>query len=314
MNAFNLMAMLCGLRVRDSIQLQGVSAFHLGLFLLGVLYLLAILIMWRGTTARTLLYAAFLAYLGFFVLPTRIHERYLYFALALLTPLALDSWATITMYATLTATFLVNQYVTLRFLDNLSNAAQHDLYAAPIAWINLAALALAIANGCFLISAEELAMAPAVTPILRAARDVSYSIARVRRAHLHIREAFARRVPRRFARASHPTPNVPRSRCPCTCADRPSRLCCRNCAPPLRPIRAAATSSDSSPAAIIDGVSILVSSPVNACVSITSSMSDSTSICLYAAGAMLSLVAMNLVPCRRDRSRALRQPRARRHR
>jgi dolichyl-phosphate-mannose-protein mannosyltransferase len=155
MNAFNLMALICGLRVRDSMQLLGASAFHLGLLLLSVLYLLAILIMWRGATARTLLYAAFLAYLGFFVLPTRIHERYLYFALALLTPLALDSWATITMYLALTITFLVNQYVTLRFLDNFSNAAQHDGYAAPVACINLAALAIAIVYGCFLISRDH---------------------------------------------------------------------------------------------------------------------------------------------------------------
>jgi dolichyl-phosphate-mannose-protein mannosyltransferase len=155
MNAFNLMGLICGLRVRDSMQLLGASAFHLGLLLLSVLYLLAILIMWRGATARTLLYAAFLAYLGFFVLPTRIHERYLYFALALLTPLALDSWATITMYLALTITFLVNQYVTLRFLDNFSNAAQHDGYAAPVACINLAALALAIVYGCFLISRDH---------------------------------------------------------------------------------------------------------------------------------------------------------------
>ena len=57
------------------------------------------------------------------MLPTRIHERYLYFALALLTPLALDSWATIAMYATLTVTFLANQIVTLRFLDGMIDAA-----------------------------------------------------------------------------------------------------------------------------------------------------------------------------------------------
>ena len=52
----------------------------------------------------------------------------------------------------------------------------------------------------------------------------------------------------------------------------------------------------SSPAATIEGFSMLVSRPVNACVSITSSMPDSTSIFLYAGGAMLSCVAMNLVP------------------
>ncbi len=111
--------------------------------------------MWRVRSPRALLYAAFLAYLGFFVLPTRIHERYLYFALALLTPLALDSWATITMYAALTATFLVNQYVTLRFLNGMTTLPPHDSIANIIACINLAALVVAIADGLFLVSKDR---------------------------------------------------------------------------------------------------------------------------------------------------------------
>jgi len=155
LNAFNLMALAVGLRVRDSTTLLGVSAFSVGMFLLGALLLVAIFLMWRVRTPRMLLYAAFLAYLGFFMLPTRIHERYLYFALALLTPFALDSWATITMYAVLTVTFLINQFVTLRFLNHFWTAARHDQYATPIACINLAALAIAIAYGMFLISSDR---------------------------------------------------------------------------------------------------------------------------------------------------------------
>jgi len=154
MNAFNLPALLFGLRVRDSTTLFSVSAFHLGLFLMSALYLVSTLIVWRGRSPRTLLYAAFLAYLGFFVLPTRIHERYLYFALALLTPLALDSWATISMYAALTITFLVNQHLTLRFISGLATVAQHDPYASSIACLNIAVLAVAITYGLFLISRD----------------------------------------------------------------------------------------------------------------------------------------------------------------
>jgi len=155
MNAFNLPALIFGLRVRDSVTLFGISAFDLGLGLLSALYLVALLIMWRGRSARTLLYAAFLAYLGFFVLPTRIHERYLYFALALLTPMALDSWATLSMYAALTITFLINQHLTLRFISGFTSKAQHDPYASAVACVNIAALAVAIVYGLFLISQES---------------------------------------------------------------------------------------------------------------------------------------------------------------
>jgi Gpi18-like mannosyltransferase len=155
LNAFNLMALVAGLRIRDSTTLLGVSAFSLGMLLMAALYVVAIFVVWRERSPRALLYAAFLAYLGFFVLPTRIHERYLYFALALLTPLALDSWASLTMFGTLTVTFLVNQIITLRFLNHMTNLARHDSYASAIACINLAALAMAIASGMFLVSKDR---------------------------------------------------------------------------------------------------------------------------------------------------------------
>ena len=149
------MALVAGMRIPDSTRLVGVSAFTIGIFLLGALYLVSLFIVWRERSPRALLYAAFLAYLGFFVLPTRIHERYLYFALALLTPLALDSWATITMFATLTVTLLANQIMALRYLDHLTTLAEHDPYAIAIACVNLLALAMAIAYGVFLVSNDH---------------------------------------------------------------------------------------------------------------------------------------------------------------
>jgi Gpi18-like mannosyltransferase len=154
LNAFNLMALAVGMRLPDTATLLGFSAFHVGLFLLTALDGVVVCLLWRDRSPRAMLYAAFLAYLGFFVLPTRIHERYLYFALALLTPLALDSWATLVMYTTLTVTFLVNQIITLRFLNHLTTLPQHDTGADVIACVNLAALAMAIAYGLFLMSRD----------------------------------------------------------------------------------------------------------------------------------------------------------------
>ncbi len=155
LNAFNLMALVFGMRIRDSTSLFGLSAFSIGMMLMGAVYLVALLIVWRDRSPRAMLYAAFLAYLGFFVLPTRIHERYLYFALALLTPLALESWATIAIFATLTVTFLANQILTLRLLDSLITVRVHDSYASTFAFLNLAALGVAIAYGVFVISRDH---------------------------------------------------------------------------------------------------------------------------------------------------------------
>lgn len=152
LNAFNLMALAVGMRIRDFAPLFGISSFKLGIILLAALYAIAIIVVWRERSPRGLLYAAFLAYLGFFVLPTRIHERYLYFALALLTPLALESWATLSMFGILTVTFLANQIVTLRFLNGMTTLPPNDPVASAIASVNLFALAIAITYGLFMVS------------------------------------------------------------------------------------------------------------------------------------------------------------------
>jgi dolichyl-phosphate-mannose-protein mannosyltransferase len=152
LNAFNLMALAVGMRIRDSATLLGLSSFSLGMILLAALYAIAIIVVWRERSPRGLLYAAFLAYLGFFVLPARIHERYLYFALALLTPLALESWATLSMFGILTVTFLANQIITLRFLNGMTTLPPHDPTASAIASVNLFALGIAITYGLFMAS------------------------------------------------------------------------------------------------------------------------------------------------------------------
>jgi Gpi18-like mannosyltransferase len=152
LNAFNLMALAVGMRLRDSTRLLGISSYDVGLLLLIALVLVAIVILASDPTPRTLLYSTFLAYLGFFVLPTRIHERYLYFALALLVPLALDSRATLMMFGMLTITFLANQVVTLGYLRGNATFSDENRYAMPIACINLAALAIAIIYGLYITS------------------------------------------------------------------------------------------------------------------------------------------------------------------
>jgi hypothetical protein len=154
-NAFNLMALLFGMRMPDSVAVLGVPAFALGTALLAAYYAVPATIVWRERTPRTLLLAAFLAYLGFFVLGTRIHERYLYFAVALMVPLALESRAMTGGYAILSATLLANQVMVKRFLERGASLAPRDPLACAIAAANVAVLLLVSLYGIYSASATR---------------------------------------------------------------------------------------------------------------------------------------------------------------
>ena len=98
-NAFNLMALLGGLRQADSDTLLGVSYFALGMSLLVPLYAFVAWILWRGRTPTRLLFASFIAIFGFFMVAPRMHERYLYPAIALAVPLALEAPEMLAVFA-----------------------------------------------------------------------------------------------------------------------------------------------------------------------------------------------------------------------
>jgi Gpi18-like mannosyltransferase len=70
----------------------------------------------------SVVFAAFMLFFGFFMLPTRIHERYLFPALsmlALMFPFLKKTWL---LYASLTATCFVNQAYVLHWLNVYANA------------------------------------------------------------------------------------------------------------------------------------------------------------------------------------------------
>ena len=69
----------------------GVSYFALGMSLLVPLYAFVAWILWRGRTPTRLLFASFIAVFGFFMVAPRMHERYMYPAIALAVPLALEA-------------------------------------------------------------------------------------------------------------------------------------------------------------------------------------------------------------------------------
>ncbi|HEX4211269.1 MAG TPA: glycosyltransferase 87 family protein, partial [Candidatus Binataceae bacterium] len=88
LNAFNLMALIGGLRQNDGGTLLGVSYFVIGMAMLAPLYAFIAFIMWRNPSRHNLIYLSFLAIFGFFLLAPRMHERYIYPALVFAVPLA----------------------------------------------------------------------------------------------------------------------------------------------------------------------------------------------------------------------------------
>jgi Gpi18-like mannosyltransferase len=152
---FNLMALVAGLRLPESTTVLGIRAFVLAMGLFLAIYPLVAFMLYRKRTPRMLLFAVFLVYLAMFVLAPRIHERYLYPAVALLIPLAFDSAATLGLFAALSATLLSNLYYVKQSLDLRQALPPYNWFASTVAAVNLAALALALAYGFAIASRGE---------------------------------------------------------------------------------------------------------------------------------------------------------------
>lgn len=141
-NAFNLIALLGGLRKPDSDTILGVPYFALGMSLLAPLYAFVGWRLWRERTARGLLYASFAALFGFFMLAPRMHERYLYAALVFAAPLAVESAEMAVVFAILTASCLFNLAYVLHALKTVIFLDSRDPLAMAASAINVVALVL----------------------------------------------------------------------------------------------------------------------------------------------------------------------------
>src|SRR3984957_8186858 len=143
-NAFNLMALLGGLRQADSTTFAGVSFFTLGMSLLVPLYAFVAWILWSGRTPTRLLFASFIAIFGFFMVAPRMHERYLYPALALAVPLALEAPEMLAVFAILTITCFINLVYVLHTLNTVVFLDARDGLAMATSALNVVALGLAV--------------------------------------------------------------------------------------------------------------------------------------------------------------------------
>jgi Gpi18-like mannosyltransferase/4-amino-4-deoxy-L-arabinose transferase-like glycosyltransferase len=183
-NAFNLIALLGGLRRPDSSTIAGVSFFAFGMSLLAPLYGFVAWILWRERSWRSLVYAAFITIFGFFMLAPRMHERYLYPALAFAVPLALESTEMLLVFVALTLTCLFNLAYVLHALETVVFLDGRDWLAMTTSALNVVIFGYAVHYGVTQIGSEALSRlytrmfpepqpekaAPARTPPLEWAR------------------------------------------------------------------------------------------------------------------------------------------------
>ncbi|HYB90768.1 MAG TPA: phospholipid carrier-dependent glycosyltransferase [Candidatus Binataceae bacterium] len=154
-NAFNLMALIGGLRQPDSGTVAGISYFGLGMSLLVPLYGFVAWILWRKRTAKTLLYAAFITIFGFFLLAPRMHERYLYPAIVFAIPLALESIEMLAVFGALSLTCLFNLAYVLHTLKTIVFFDARDGLAMAASALNVAIFAAAAIYGAVSLEGAE---------------------------------------------------------------------------------------------------------------------------------------------------------------
>ena len=121
-NAFNLwmnpisnLAAQDGAWGDDRLPVVAIGSFTITWQLVGAVLFFAVAalafrVVWRRDDAPALLFAVLLVSVAFFVLPTRVHERYLFPALAFAAPFVVRSWGWRAAYGVLSISFFLNIY------------------------------------------------------------------------------------------------------------------------------------------------------------------------------------------------------------
>ncbi len=161
-NAFNLMLVLGGLIRLDNHRLFGpISYFVLGNVLFGAAYVIAAWIALRRRDAWGLLFSMFIVYLGMYVFAPRMHERYLYYAVALLAPVMFRSRTLLALYVVLSVTLLLDMAYVWLDLIYVRGFVEGRLLLGnggklAISIINVAAFGIAAGYGLRAASRAEL--------------------------------------------------------------------------------------------------------------------------------------------------------------
>jgi Gpi18-like mannosyltransferase len=136
-NAFNLWGLISGMWVHDGyLNIVGWALF--GAFAVFTLYCLNK--RFNASTEFLAVFAAFMLLFGFFMLPTRIHERYLFPAISVLALMFPFVKRARTFYVVLTATLFINEAYVLYWLNRVYPSAPNltgDPVVLAVSAINL---------------------------------------------------------------------------------------------------------------------------------------------------------------------------------
>jgi Gpi18-like mannosyltransferase len=159
--AFNFMGLIGGMGSPDTDKVIGVSYWALGMSLTGAVYLISSYLIYRAKSANQAMLATFIALFGFFMFAPRIHERYLYYPVIFLIPIALERGILTTLLATVSATFLFNLLYIKHLTDTSSYFPDHP---------NAALVATALVNLAIFFTATTYGLLrnPSSSPQLRA--------------------------------------------------------------------------------------------------------------------------------------------------
>jgi len=136
-NAFNLMAIVGGLRQPETAAVIGVSGFTLGMALVLAVLVLSCVQVWRNPSRQRLILAVFIALFGEFLFGPRMHERYLYPAVVFFAPIALEGPFWLTIFALLTLSWLFNLVYILHTLQTVLRLPAHAAPAMLAGALNL---------------------------------------------------------------------------------------------------------------------------------------------------------------------------------
>ncbi len=157
-NAFNLMFVLTGnTTVLDTDKLLGpISYSMIGKSLFAATLVVAAWMIFRRRSAWVCLFSVFLVYFAMFLFLPRMHERYLYYAVALLAPMVFTSRTFMAIYLTLTVTSLLDAaYVFCNLLQLPGLVEGHLLLSFGtrdiISMVNIAAFAVVIGYGITIV-------------------------------------------------------------------------------------------------------------------------------------------------------------------
>jgi len=143
-NAFNLWTINYAFWQSDTLRVLFLPQFLWGILLLAAAAVLILLRYAQSPTPRAFLEAAALLALAFFMLSTRMHERYLFNGLLLVVPLIFCGWRYILAAAVLTVTLFSNLLYALQYLNVMNQHLPGDptnlmpLLTRPMSLANVA--------------------------------------------------------------------------------------------------------------------------------------------------------------------------------